>query len=121
MGTTVAFQWIDEKIWFSMDRSEARVRAIRRDPRVSVVMRAPGKSMTLKGRCDFAEDLETRRVVYRATAEKVARLTDGTLAANDYAQHLEGKGSVVFEVIPEKWIAYDGGDGSVSTSPPSIP
>ncbi len=48
MGTTVAFQWIDEKLWFSMDRSEARVRAIRRDPRVSLVLRTGGQSVTVK-------------------------------------------------------------------------
>ena len=121
MGTTVAFQWIDEKLWFSMDKSEARVRAIQRDPRVSLVLRAPGQSVTVKGRCEFADDLEVKRVVYRATAEKVARLSEGTPVPDDYAQYLEGKGSVVFEVIPEKWIAFDGRDGSVSTSPPSPP
>ena len=117
MGTTVAFLWIDEKFWFSMDKSELRVKAIRRDPRVSIVLRAPAKSVTVRGRCELADDLEVKRMVYRATAEKVVRLSNGALAADVYAQHLEEKGSVVLEVIPEKWIAYDGSDGSVSTSP----
>lgn len=117
MGTTVAFQWINGKFWFSMDKSELRVKAIRRDPRVSLVLRAPAKSVTVKGRCEFADDQEVKRAVYRATAEKVAQLSSGALAADVYAQHLEDKGSVVFEVIPEKWIAYDGSDGSISTSP----
>ncbi len=119
MGTTVAFQWIDEKFWFSMDKGEARIKAVRRDPRVALVLRGPGKSVTVKGRCEFTQDLEIRRLVYRMTAEKVARLSKGDFDADGYAKHLEGKGSVVFEVIPEKWIAYDGQDGSVSTSPPS--
>jgi len=119
MGTTVAFQWIDGKFWFSMDKAEARIKAIRRDPRVAIVLRAPGKSVTVKGRCETTEDLEVKRLVYRTTAEKVARLSEGSFDADGYARHLEGKGSVVFEVIPEKWIAYDGRDGSVSTSPPS--
>ncbi|MCP4905149.1 MAG: hypothetical protein GY910_09215 [bacterium] len=120
MGTTVAFQWIDEKLWFSMDRSEARVRAIRRDPRVSLVLRTGGQSVTVKGRVAFSEDLEVKRLVYRTTGDKVARLTGGDSSGESYAQYLEGKGSVVLEVIPEKWIAYDGSDGSLSTSPPSI-
>lgn len=119
MGTTVAFQWIDGRLWFSMDKSEARVKAVRRDPRVSVVLRTPDQSVTVKGRCAFADDLELKRLVYQATAENVARLTAGAFAADPYARYLEEKGSVVLEVIPEKWIAYDGRDGSVSTSPPS--
>jgi len=121
MGTTVSHQWIDGKLWFSMDKSEPRVKAMRRDSRVSVVLRSAGQSATVKGRCEFADDLETKRVVYRAAAEKVARHSEGKLTAEAYAEYLEGKGSVVLEVIPEKWIAYDGRDGSVSTSPPSPP
>ena len=58
MGATVAFQWIDEQFWFSMDKSEARVRAIRRDPRASIVLRGPGTSLTVKGRCAFSDDSE---------------------------------------------------------------
>ena len=119
MGTTVAFQWIDDQIWFSMDQSEARVRSIRRDPRVAIVMRGPGTSLTIKGRVVFTDDLEQRRRVYRAAAEKVDLLTNGSIGAKAYAKHLEEKGSVVFEMLPEKWIAYDGSDGSVSTSPPA--
>ena len=102
-----------------MDKSEARVRAIRRDPRASIVLRGPGTSLTVKGRCAFSQDSEMKRVIYRTTAEKVAHLTDGAFDAEGYARHLEGKGSLVFELISEKWIAYDGRDGSVSTSPES--
>ena len=108
MGTTVAFQWIEDRIWFSMDQAEARVRAIRRDPRVAIVMRGEGTSLTIKGRVSFTYEGEQKRRVYRLTAEKVARLTKGAIAADGYAKHLEDKGSVVLEVIPEKWIAYDG-------------
>ena len=117
MGTTVAFQWIEDQIWFSMDKAEARVRAIRRDPRVAIVMRGPGTSLTIKGRASFTDEDEQKRLVYRRTSEKVALLTKGAIDADGYAKHLEDKGSVVFEVVPEKWIAYDGSDGSVSTAP----
>jgi hypothetical protein len=119
MGATVALQWLDGKLWFSMDKAEARVHAIRRDPRVAVVLSAPGQSVTIKGRCEFSDDLEVKRRVYRATAETVARLSEAGPAPAAYARYLEGKGSVVFEVIPEKWIAFDGRDGSVTTSPPA--
>jgi hypothetical protein len=90
-----------------MDKSRPRVKAIHRDPRVSVVLRATGKSVTAKGRCVFADELDDRRMVYRGIAEKQARLSGGMIAPDTYAQHLEAKGSVVFEVIPEKWISYD--------------
>lgn len=118
MGATVSFLWTDGGFWFSMDKSEARIKAIRRDPRVAIVLRGPGKSVTIKGRCAITEDLERKRRVYREFGEKVARLSEGRFDADAYARHLEGKGSIVFEVIPEKWIAYDGNDGSVSVSPP---
>jgi hypothetical protein len=120
MGATVAPQWLDGKLWFSMDKAEARVHAIRRDPRVAVVLSAPGQSVTIKGRCEFSDDLEVKRRVYRATAETVARLSEGGPEPDAYARYLEGKGSVVFEVIPEKWIAFDGRDGTVTTSPPAL-
>ena len=108
MGATVAFLWIDQRLWFSMDASEARVKALRRDPRAACVWTDSGpRSVTVKGRVSFAEALEDRRLVYRAVAEKQARMTRGARDADAYARYLEEKGSIVMELIPEKWIAYD--------------
>ncbi len=117
MGATVSFQWIDERIWFSMDAAEGRIKAIRRDPRVAVVWRTPSQTVTVKGRCRIEEGLERKRLVYRKIAENTSRMTGGKVDADEYAHVLESKGSIVLEVIPLKWIAYEGKDGTRSISP----
>ena len=83
-----------------------------RDPRVSIVVTStgtklgPAKSLTAKGRCVIHEDQETKDWFYPAFASHLHRRDEQ--AAKDFVVFLDSPMRVVLEVIPEKWITYDG-------------
>ena len=65
MGVIHSFLWSKGRFWMTVGAHRHRVAAIRRDPRVSVVVTStgtdlgPGKTLTAKGRCVIHEDRET--------------------------------------------------------------
>jgi hypothetical protein len=69
-----------------------RIEAIRRDPRVSVVVTSTGtklgapKTITVKGRVQRGDPAESKA----------------------FAEFLDSPLRVILEVTPEKWITYDG-------------
>jgi hypothetical protein len=65
----------------------------------------PGKSVTAKGRCAVHEDAETRAWFYPEFARK---LQPDAARAADFQHRLDSPLRVILEVIPEKWITYDG-------------
>ena len=99
-------------MWLTAGAHRHRISAVRRDPRVSIVVTSsgtpvgPGKTVTIKGRCVVHEDRETKDWFYPAFA-KHTNPTDES-AAKAFQEMLDSPLRVVLEVVPEKFITYDG-------------
>lgn len=111
VGVIMSYLWKDGRFWLTAGAHRHRIEAVRRDPRVSIVVTStgtklgPGKSVTAKGRCVVHEDAETKRWFY---PEFASHLYPDPKAAENFAVFLDSPLRVVLEVAPEKWITYDG-------------
>ena len=111
MGVIMSYLWQDGRFWLTAGAHRHRIEAVRRDPRVSVVVTSTGtklpagKSITAKGRCRVHEDAETKAWFYPAFAR---HLYPDDKQALVFAKKLDSPLRVVLEVVPEKWISYDG-------------
>ena len=111
MGVIMSCYWSDGRMWMTASANRHRVAAIRRDPRCSVIVTSTGtklsagKSVTMKGRCIVHEDRETKDWFYPRFA---SHLNPDPAAADEFRQRLDSPLRVVLEVVPEKFISYDG-------------
>jgi hypothetical protein len=112
MGVIMSCMWRDGRMWLTSTAQRHRIAAIRRDPRCSVVVTStgttlgPGKTVTIKGRCRLHEDRETKDWFLPAFA---AHLSPHDAAnAESFATRLDSPLRVILEVVPEKFITYDG-------------
>jgi general stress protein 26 len=111
VGVIMSYLWKDGRFWLTAGAHRHRVEAVRRDPRVSVVVTstgtklAAGKSITAKGRCTVHEDAETKAWFY---PEFSRHLQPDQERARAFAKQLDSPLRIVLEVVPEKWITYDG-------------
>ena len=115
VGVIHAYVWHEGRFWITCAVHRHRVAAIRRDPRVSVIVSsaacdpdsgAPGGQATAKGRCIIHDDRETKDWFYPALANKISPDAE---AAAAFVDRLDSPLRVILEVIPEKWILFDGG------------
>lgn len=112
VGVIMSFLWHEGRFWLTASAHRHRVGAVRRDPRVSVVVTStgtrlgPGKTVTAKGRCIVHEDRETKDWFYPAFSRHLN--PDDEEAALEFQKRLDSPLRVVLEVIPEKYITYDG-------------
>ncbi|MEL6892963.1 MAG: pyridoxamine 5'-phosphate oxidase family protein [Actinomycetota bacterium] len=103
----------DGNFWMTASGQRKRIPAIRRDPRVAVVISSPGTSMgpgrtvTYKGAATVLEDDETKAWFYRGLAE---RLYGGHSAerVDEFAHMLDSPRRVVVKVEPGLRVGYDG-------------
>lgn len=111
MGVIMSCLWRDGRMWLTAGAHRHRVSAVRRDPRVSVVVTSNGtemgggRSISLKGRCVLHEDRETKDWFYPAFS---SHLFPEPAAAEPFCKMLDSPLRVVMEVVPEKFITYDG-------------
>jgi hypothetical protein len=111
MGVIMSCLWKHGRMWLTATAQRHRISAIRRDPRCSVVVTStgtalgPGKTVTIKGRCILHEDRETKDWFYPAFA---THLSPDPASAEDFRKRLDSPLRVILEVIPEKYITYDG-------------
>ena len=87
---------------------------------------APRGSITVKGRGILHEDAETKAWFYPALALKSN--PDNPAAAAAFVKRLDSPLRVILEVVPEKWITFDGAKSGAhracsagSGGPPGIP
>jgi hypothetical protein len=113
VGVMHVYVWHKGKVWLNFMGHRHRAAAIRRDPRVSVIVSsqsaprsAPQGQATLKGRVTFHDDDEdVRQWHYRLLAEKMCR---GNKAAEDaLVAKVTNPIRTVLEITPEKWITFD--------------
>ena len=111
VGVIMNYVYRDGRFWLTASSQRARVPAVRRDPRVSIVVTSRGsgiktaKSLTYKGRCTVHEDDAIKAWFYPALAAAV-RPGDPEAAAA-FVRHLDSPRRVVLEVVPEGRIGFD--------------
>jgi len=120
VGVFMSFVWRDGSFWVTLTTQRARMRAIERDPRVSVAVTSKGtslgplKSATAKGRVRIHDDDETKAWFYPALTK---RLMPGIPPVQHaFESLLNSERRVVLEVVPEKWITFDGSKMKADTA-----
>ncbi len=114
VGVMHAFVWDNGHAWLTFAAHRHRAAAIRRDPRVSIVVSGtssrhpdcPRGAATMKGTAVFHDDEETKKAFYRKLAKKVS--PDNKAGEDDFYDLLDSPLRTVIEVTPEKWITFDG-------------
>ena len=111
VGVFMSFVWRHGSFWVTLTTQRARMRAIERDPRVSVAVSSVGtslgrqKSATAKGRVRIHDDDETKAWFYPALAKRV--MPNIAPVQRAFVALLDSERRVVLEVVPEKWITFD--------------
>jgi hypothetical protein len=112
MGVTMSYIWRHGRIWCTATEQRARMKALARDPRCSVVISSAGvdddvsQSITFKGRAILHKDQATRDWFYPDFARH-ARSPAPT--PEDFVAFLDTPARIIIEVVPEKVISFDGG------------
>ena len=112
VGVIMSVLWRDGRFWLTAGAHRHRIAAVRRDPRVSIIVTSTGtklgggRSITAKGRCVVHEDRETKAWFYPAFARHLHGRNEE--AARHFEAFLDSPIRIVLEVVPEKWITYDG-------------
>ena len=113
VGVMHVFTWTEGKVWLNFMSHRHRAAAIRRDPRVSIIVSsqsappsAPQGQATMKGHVKFHDDDEdVRQWHYRMLAEKNS---GGNKDAEEaLIAKLTNPLRTVLEITPAKWITFD--------------
>lgn len=113
MGVIMSCMWRDGRMWLTAGAHRHRISAVKRNPKVSIVVTStgtvlgPGKSITIKGQCTIHEDRKTKEWFYPAFASHTS-ISPDPKAVEAFAEMLDSPIRVVLEVVPEKFITYDG-------------
>ena len=112
LGVIMNYVAKDGSIWLTATRQRARIKALKRDPRASVVISSmgtdmgPGKLITYKGRVVLHEDQATKDWFYPAMANIISPYPAPTVEAA--IGYLDTPLRVIIVLIPEKTIKFDG-------------
>ncbi len=99
--------------WMTASGQRKRIPAIRRDPRVAIVITSPGTSMgpgrtvTYKGTATVLDDDETKAWFYRALAERLYG-ERGEERVAEFANMLNSPRRVIIKIEPGLRVGYDG-------------
>lgn len=111
MGVIMSCIWRRDRMWLTAGAHRHRISAVRRNPKVSVVVTStgtslgPAKTVTIKGICTVHEGSDVKDWFYPEFSQ--ALYPDETQAAS-FQKMLDSPLRVVLEVVPEKFITYDG-------------
>lgn len=112
VGVIMSYVWRHGSFWLTASSQRARISAVRRDPRVCVVVTSTGspmprnKAVTWKGECTVHEDDAVKAWFYPALAEAI--MGDDVIRRDAFAQFLDSPRRVILEVVPTQRIGYDG-------------
>ena len=99
------------------------IAAIKRDPRVSIIVSSvgtsigPARSITAKGRVRILEDRETLDWVLPAISAAILPEAADVMQ-EQFTKMMDSSRRVVFEVTPEKWITFDAAKMMVASMTP---
>ena len=111
VGVIMSYVWQDGKFWLTATSQRKRIAAIRRDPRVSLIISSvgtrfgPAKSITVKGRVRILDDEETKARMLPRIAAVV--LPGADELQKKFVNMMESERRLILEVTPEKWITFD--------------
>jgi len=100
--TTVWYRWDGEAFWISTNRDRAKYRNIERDPRVSVVVDAPPREMSVAG-YGVAEVVARDGAAYDGTLAIVSRYVEEPLA---YIDERRDDPRVLIRIKPRKLVSW---------------
>lgn len=112
MGVIMSCLWRDGRMWLTAGAHRHRIAAVKRNPKVSVVVTSsgtelgPGKTVTIKGTCQIHEDQATKEWFYPEFSRHLHGENEREAIA--FAKKLDSPLRVILEVTPEKRITYDG-------------
>jgi len=119
VGVIMSYVWRDGRFWLTASSQRARISAVRRDPRVCIVVTSTGsplprnKAITWKGTCTVHDDAETKAWFYPALAAAL-RPSEAEQAA--FVEFLDSPRRIVLEVEPTQRIGYDGAKMAKATA-----
>ena len=111
VGVVHSVVWTKGSFWMTAAAHRHRIAALRRDPRCSVVVTGAGTSLgagrtiTAKCRCTIHEDEATKKWFYHELAFRPEADPEQAAA---FEERLDSPLRVVMELVPEKWIVFDG-------------
>ncbi|MGI9614915.1 MAG: pyridoxamine 5'-phosphate oxidase family protein [Acidimicrobiales bacterium] len=120
VGVIMSYVWRDGRFWLTASEQRARISAVRRDPRVCVVVTSTGsplprnKAITWKGTCTVHDDDETRAWFYPALAAALQGENEARQAT--FVKFLDSPRRVILEVEPTQRIGYDGAKMAKATA-----
>ena len=113
MAVIMSYLEKDGKFWLTASSQRKRIPAIRRDPRVAIVITSNGapigksKTVTYKGTAVIHDDRDIKDWFYPALAERIMGKF-GQERVDLFAKFLDSPRRVVIEVTPGLRVAYDG-------------
>jgi hypothetical protein len=120
VGVIMSYIWRKGRFWLTASSQRARISAVRRDPRVCVVVTSTGsplprdKTVTWKGTCIVHDERAVKAWFY---PELAAALVGPEPARRDsFAAFLDSPRRVVLEVEPIQRIGYDGAKMGAATA-----
>lgn len=120
VGVIMSFIWRRGRFWLTASSGRARIAAVRRDPRVCIVITSTGahgvprrQTVTYKGICRLYDDADTKAWFY---PELAAALHPDPERARHFAQFLDSPNRVILEVEPTQRIGFDGTKQNAATS-----
>jgi len=112
VGLTMSFLFARGNFWLTTSGQRKRVAAVRRDPRVSIVVSSlgsdlpPMKTVTYKGLCTVHEDRAITEWFLPAFAANLGRGDEEW--QKEYIAKLDSPRRVILEVVPQERIGFDG-------------
>ena len=120
VGVIMSYVWRNGRFWLTASEQRARISAVRRDPRVCVVVTSTGsplprnKAITWKGTCTVHDDDETKTWFYPELA--AALQGDDVKRQETFVRFLDSPRRVILEVEPTQRIGYDGAKMAKATA-----
>jgi general stress protein 26 len=111
VGVIMSYIWRNGSFWLTASSQRARISAVRRDPRVCVVVTSTGsplprnQAITYKGTCTLHDDDATKAWFY---PELAAALQPDPERAKWFMKFLDSPRRVILQVTPTQRIGYDG-------------
>lgn len=112
VGVIMSYIWRRGRFWLTASSQRARISAVRRDPRVCIVVTSTGsplprnKAVTWKGICTVHDSREVKQWFYPDFA--AALMGDDPAQRDPFVEFLDSPRRVVLEVEPTQRIGYDG-------------
>ncbi|MDX2380573.1 MAG: pyridoxamine 5'-phosphate oxidase family protein [Acidimicrobiia bacterium] len=119
VGVIMSYVYRDGRFWLTATSQRARISAVRRDPRVCIVVTSTGskmvrnKTVTYKGTCTVHDSREVKDWFYPALSAALQGHDEQRRAV--FQQFLDSPRRVVLEVEPTQRIGYDGAKMGAAT------